>query len=64
MTSLPHTGDRARYECKVCWLVYDPVIGDPVWQVPSGTPFTALPAHWSCPNCSTPKADFLQLADD
>ncbi len=48
-----------RYECKVCWHVYDPVDGDAHWQVPAGTPFDALPAHWSCPNCSTPKDGFL-----
>jgi rubredoxin len=54
----------ARYECKVCWHVYDPVQGDMTWQVVAGTPFAALPPHWACPVCSTPKADFLLLADD
>ena len=54
----------ARLECKVCWHVYDPVLGDPVWQIPPGTPFSALPEHWSCPICSTPKDDFLLLSDD
>lgn len=53
-----------RYECKVCWHVYDPAEGDAVWQVPAGTPFHALPDHWSCPDCSTPKADFLAVNDD
>ena len=53
-----------RYECKVCWHVYDPAEGDGVWQVPAGTPFDALPDHWSCPGCATPKADFLVVRDD
>jgi rubredoxin len=53
-----------RLECKVCWHVYDPAQGDPVWQIPPGTPFDALPDHWSCPNCSTPKDGFLLLADE
>lgn len=53
-----------RYECKVCWHVYDPAEGDGVWQIPPGTPFDALPDHWSCPNCSTPKADFLVMNDE
>ena len=29
-----------------------PGAGDPVWQVAPGTPFEALPPHWSCPNCA------------
>ena len=41
-----------RLECKICWYVYDPAQGDPVWQVPPGTPFTELPPHWTCPNCA------------
>jgi rubredoxin len=48
----------------VCWHVYDPAQGDMTWQVVAGTPFAALPPHWACPVCSTPKADFLLLADD
>lgn len=51
----------ARYECKVCWYVYDPDVGDDVWQIPPGVPFAALPAHWSCPQCSTTKDQFLAL---
>jgi rubredoxin len=54
----------ARLECKVCWHVYDPAFGDPVWQIAPGTPFSALPEHWNCPNCSTPKDGFLLLSDD
>ena len=33
----------ARLECKVCWYVYDPAAGDPVWQVAPGTAFDDLP---------------------
>ena len=57
------SGDR-RMECKVCWYVYDPAEGDSVWQIPAGTPFAALPPHWTCPNCSATKDQFLVLADD
>jgi rubredoxin len=53
-----------RRECKVCWHVYDPASGDPVWQIPPGTPFSALPEHWSCPVCSTTKDGFLVLEDE
>lgn len=43
--------DDARMECKVCWHVYDPAQGDSYWQIPPGTPFSALPADWRCPEC-------------
>ncbi len=52
-----------RYECKVCWFVYDPAAGDPVWQIAPGTPFSALPPHWTCPNCATEQSGFLALDD-
>lgn len=56
-------GPDTRLECKICWHVYDPAIGDPVWQVPAGTPFHLLPQHWSCPNCSGDRAQFMVLDD-
>lgn len=65
-----HDGERApvgpttRLECKVCWHVYDPAVGDPVWQIPPGTPFTQLPDHWTCPNCATTKSGFLVMSND
>lgn len=49
----------ARLECGVCWHVYDPEIGDPVWQIPPGTPFSALPEHWRCPHCDAPRDRFM-----
>jgi rubredoxin len=52
-----------RLECGVCWEVYDPALGDPVWQIPPGTPFAALPEHWTCPGCATTKDRFLLLLD-
>ena len=50
-----------RYECGVCWEIYDPAAGDPAWQVPPGTPFAALPAHWSCPVCAAERDRFLEV---
>ena len=52
-----------RLECKICWYVYDPKLGDEVWQIPAGTAFAGLPAHWSCPVCGGKKQDFLLLDD-
>jgi rubredoxin len=57
-------GKAARRECGVCWAVYDPAAGDPQWQVPPGTPFEDLPAHWSCPNCAAERSKFLELPDE
>ena len=52
-----------RFECGVCWEVYDPARGDPEWQVPPGTAFEALPAHWTCPHCAAERERFLALDD-
>ncbi len=54
---------QTRLECKICWYVYDPAIGDEVWQMPPGTAFAQLPEHWSCPECDSKKQDFLVLDD-
>lgn len=55
--------DSTRLECKICWYVYDPAVGDPVWQVPPGTPFTQLPGHWKCPECDGPRQQFMVIGD-
>ena len=52
-----------RMECRICWTPYDPALGDEVWQIPPGTPFAALPPHWTCPNCSAEQRDFLVVDD-
>jgi len=57
-------GASTRLECKVCWYVYDPAQGDPVWQIPAGTPFAALPPHWTCPVCACEQEQFMVLPDD
>jgi rubredoxin len=55
--------DDAKMECGVCWHVYDPAEGDGVWQIPPGTPFTALPEDWRCPNCDAAQSRFMRLGD-
>lgn len=50
-------------ECKICWTSYDPGVGDEARQIDPGTPFTALPEDWSCPNCSAPAVQFLVRED-
>lgn len=53
----------ARFECGVCWRVYDPAEGDPLAQVPPGTAFADLPEHWVCPACEAVRQRFLVLDD-
>ncbi|MEB4590264.1 rubredoxin [Candidatus Thiothrix sp. Deng01] len=53
----------ARMECKICWHVYDPAVGDDYWQIPAGTPFAALPDHWRCPECDGDKQQFMVVQD-
>ena len=55
--------DGARLECKICWYVYDPMAGDEVWQIPPGTPFSALPDHWRCPTCDGDRDQFMVVED-
>jgi rubredoxin len=54
----------SRLECKICWWVYDPALGDPQWQIDPGTPFAELPPHWRCPNCDGEPDQFLLLTND
>jgi len=50
-----------RYVCANCAYVYDPVIGDPLSNVPPGTAFEDLPKHWVCPLCYADKTAFDPL---
>ncbi len=56
--------DDARMECKICWHVYDPAEGDEHWQIAAGTPFSALPEHWRCPECDGAKEQFMVILGD
>jgi rubredoxin len=47
-----------KFECPLCGYVYDPVVGDPEHGFAPGTPFSALPGTWSCPDCGANKEDF------
>lgn len=54
-------GEETRMECGICWTVYDPSLGDLVAQIPPGTPFAALPEHWTCPNCDAAQSKFMMV---
>lgn len=53
-----------RFECGICWQVYDPALGDDYGQVPAGTAFADLPAQWTCPGCEAAKHKFMPLPED
>ncbi len=53
--------DDTRMECRICWYTYDPAEGDEVEQIPPGTPFSALPDHWRCPQCDADTGMFLPI---
>jgi rubredoxin len=55
--------DSACLECRICWYVYDPAIGDPVQQVEPGTPFRGLPDYWRCPECDSGPGGFVPVSD-
>lgn len=50
-----------RYRCAVCEYVYEPKLGDAATEVDENTPFEELPDDWVCPQCGSPKEDFLRL---
>lgn len=47
-----------KYVCGICGYVYDPALGDPDGNIPSGTPFEKLPDDWVCPVCGADKSEF------
>lgn len=53
----------ARFECRICWYLYDPAEGDEYEQVPPGTAFDELPPHWRCPQCDAERSAFLPACD-
>ena len=55
--------DEVRLECRICWYVYDPAVGDAVHQVEPGTPFSKLPGYWRCPNCDAEPNTFIPIGE-
>ena len=50
-----------KYRCKKCGWVYDPKKGDPISDIPPGTPFEELTEDWICPRCYAPKSEFEKI---
>jgi rubredoxin len=53
-----------KYVCNACGHVYDPAEGDPASNIQPGTPFSALPDDWYCPDCGAAKADFEPVEEE
>ncbi len=50
-----------RYRCPGCGYVYRPADGDPREGFPAGTPWSAIPEDWACPDCAVrEKPDFVE----
>ncbi|HEX6248298.1 MAG TPA: rubredoxin [Nocardioidaceae bacterium] len=48
--------------CPGCEYVYDEAVGDDREGFPAGTPWSAVPDSWSCPDCGVrDRVDFLPL---
>jgi rubredoxin len=49
----------AVYRCPVCEFTYDEQAGAPREGFPAGTPWSAVPDDWACPDCGVrDKVDF------
>ncbi|MFL6636671.1 MAG: rubredoxin [Massilia sp.] len=46
------------WQCRVCGFVYDEAAGLPDEGVPPGTPWSAIPDDWACPDCGLAKSEF------
>ena len=49
-------------QCSVCQWIYDPEVGEPMQDVQPGTPWSAVPDNFLCPECSLGKDVFDELA--
>jgi rubredoxin len=47
-----------KYICISCGYIYAPEKGDPMADIPPGTPFEDLPDDWTCPMCYISKENF------
>lgn len=52
-----------KWICRVCSMIYDPVVGDPDSGIAPGTPFEAIPDDWHCPICGVSKKSFKPLEE-
>lgn len=55
-------GDAGGGRCPGCGYVYDAAVGAPREGFPAGTPWSAVPDSWCCPDCGVrEKVDFVSI---
>lgn len=55
------TGEGEAWHCTLCDFVYEEAKGLPAYGIAPGTPWSAVPADWSCPDCAAGKDGFAKL---
>lgn len=55
--------ERRVYQCKDCYTVYDPLVGDEGQNVQVGTPFEELPDAYCCSVCEASKNEFTEIKE-
>jgi rubredoxin len=54
---------RLVHQCKKCFTVYDPLIGDGEQNIVAGTKFEDLPSNYLCPLCESEKDNFIGVEE-
>lgn len=54
---------RMIHQCKNCFTVYDPLIGDEEQNISAGTSFERLPVSYHCPLCESDKEEFMEVEE-
>lgn len=54
---------RVVHQCKNCFTVYDPLIGDKDQGIEEGTKFEELPGTYQCPLCEAGKEEFIEVEE-
>ena len=62
LVTSPTMERAASVACPGCGYTYDPALGDEREGFPAGTPWTDVPAGWTCPDCGVrEKSDFVPV---
>lgn len=51
------------YVCPECEYAFDEEVGDPREGFPAGTPWSAVPGDWACPDCGVRDAVDFEPAE-
>ena len=49
----------AQYQCSACYFPYNETTGLPEEGISAGTLWDAVPEDFICPDCGTPKSNFM-----